>query len=419
MKRENRKTHCFIDYENVHESGFEGVEALSNGDAVTIFISSASHKISLVVLETLLRKKCELNIIHTIGTGKNNLDFQLIAEVGYQIGRHTYEAQSTQFAIISKDRGYENVVTAFLNRGFQVIQCETIEKIDQNVDFVRDEPIPDELVEEWEFAASIRKCLISLKLSPADLKKVDSIFKESLTLNTLHDRLVKAFGKKGNHPVYGKLKALHKQYQKTLPPVVPELDETMSEIHDGSAPVIERTADLRSEDEAQSLEVHEDLLIETSGGGEVPMEAVPSVEMTEVVSADPVTNHEKPAGETKKKTRGRKRKQPASKSSSKPEHAESEGALLESEMDQLPVIQIESNAEVESDSQAKPEMEPHPETIQAGTSADPHDKTVDKKKRRPGRPRKKNGTSKSAEKANVTEAAGETGLVASKDPEAE
>jgi len=57
MKRENRKTHCFIDYENVHESGFEGVEALSDGDTVTTFISSVSHKISLVVLETLLRKK--------------------------------------------------------------------------------------------------------------------------------------------------------------------------------------------------------------------------------------------------------------------------------------------------------------------------------------------------------------------------
>ncbi|MZQ98816.1 MAG: hypothetical protein GT601_14200 [Acidaminobacter sp.] len=419
MKRENRKTHCFIDYENVHESGFEGVEALSDGDAVTIFISSASHKISLVVLETLLRKKCELNIIHTIGTGKNNLDFQLIAEVGYQIGRHTYEAQSTQFAIISKDRGYENVVTAFLNRGFQIIQCETIEKIDQNVDFVRDEPIPDELVEEWEFAASIRKCLVSLKLSPSDLKKADAIFKESLTLNTLHDRLVKAFGKKGNHPVYGKLKALHKQYQKTLPPVVPELDETMSEIHEGFVPVIERTEDLRPEDEMQSLNFHGDHLIETSNGGEVPMEAGSSAEMTELVAGEPVTHHEKPAVETKKKTRGRKRKQPAAKTVSKAEHSESEGVRFERDMDQLPVIHVESMAEGQSESQAKPEMEPHPETIQTGASADPHEKTVDKKKRRPGRPRKKNGTSKSAEKTNVTEDAGETGLVASKDPAAE
>lgn len=419
MKRENRKTHCFIDYENVHESGFEGVEALSDGDAVTIFISSASHKISLVVLETLLRKKCELNIIHTIGTGKNNLDFQLIAEVGYQIGRHTYEAQSTQFAIISKDRGYENVVTAFLNRGFQIIQCETIEKIDQNADFVRAEPIADELVEEWEFAASIRKCLISLKLSSSDLKKVDSIFKESLTLNTLHDRLVKAFGKKGNHPVYGKLKALHKQYQKTLPPVVPEVDETMSEIHDGIVPVIERIADLQPEDEPRSMEVHGDYLIETSGGGGVPMEVIPSNEMTELVSVDPVTNHEKPAVETKKKTRGRKRKQPAAKIMSKAEHAESDGALHEREIDHQPVIHAESKAEGKSESQAKPEMESHPETIQTGASTDPHEKTVDKKKRRPGRPRKKNGTSKSTEKANVTEDAGETGHVASRDSEAE
>ena len=401
MKRENRKTHCFIDYENVHESGFEGVEALSDGDSVTIFISSVSHKISLVVLETLLRKKCELNIIHTIGTGKNNLDFQLIAEVGYQIGRHTYESKSIQFAIISKDRGYENVVTAFLNRGFQIIQCETIEKIGHSVDSVSVEPVPDELVEEWEFAASIQKCLASLKLSASDLKKVDAIFKESLTLNTLHDRLVKAFGKKGNHPIYGKLKALHKQYQKTLPQVEQYYDEAVPQTHDALTPVVEKAEEKRPGGESQSREVNENQLIDVAVSGGIKAEDTPVAAAAAILPAEPVSHPDQPLAEIKKKTRGRKRKQPSSKP--KTEHETIQAVLPESAADRQAENLDETEVKPKLEIKPKLEQEALSESIPVETSAEPTDQQVEKKKRRPGRPRKKNGSSRSAVTPNVKE----------------
>jgi hypothetical protein len=209
------KLHCFIDYENVHESGFEGVETLSDGDAITIFISSPSHKISLVILETLLRKKCELTIIHTIGTGKNNLDFQLVAELGYQIGQHPVGERA--FAIISKDRGYENVVSAFANRGIIIEMCETVEKI-RHIRRTEDVTTEKTKVEDdWGFSIEIQHSVSGLKLSPADVLRVERIFRESTTLAMLHDRLAKAYGKKGNLQLYSKLKMLHKKYQKTLP----------------------------------------------------------------------------------------------------------------------------------------------------------------------------------------------------------
>lgn len=412
MKRENWKTHCFIDYENVHESGFEGVESLSDGDSVTIFISSVSHKISLVVLETLLRKKCELNIIHTIGTGKNNLDFQLIAEVGFQIGRHTYEAQSTQFAIISKDRGYENVVTAFLNRGFQIIQCETIEKIGKSVEQISVEPILEDLDETWEFAASVQKCLASLKMSTSDLKKVDAIFRESLTLNTLHDRLVKAFGKKGNHPIYGKLKSLHKQYQKTLPPVAPEDYEAAPETQDAIVPLKESAEEKQPEDGQQSLEVNGDQPIEESSNSDMP---AADAGLTDAASipADPVIHPEKPVAETKKKTRGRKRKQPASKSKTEQEviHAVSPESAAVHQPEKQDKI------EIEGDPEPQPKLEP--EETQVEASAEPAEKQIEKKKRRPGRPRKKNGSSKPSESPNVKEGSEATAQDGTKLPEAE
>lgn len=414
MKRENRKTHCFIDYENVHESGFEGVESLSDGDSVTIFISSVSHKISLVVLETLLRKKCELNIIHTIGTGKNNLDFQLIAEVGFQIGRHTYEAQSTQFAIISKDRGYENVVTAFLNRGFQIIQCETIEKIGKNVEQISVEPVLEELDEAWEFAASVQKCLVSLKMSTSDLKKVDAIFRESFTLNTLHDRLVKAFGKKGNHPIYGKLKSLHKQYQKTLPPVAPEDYEAVPETQDAFVILKESAVEKQPEDGQQSLEGNGDQPIEESSSGDMAATDAGLAEAAASRPDDPVIHPEKPVAETKKKTRGRKRKQPASKSKTEQEVIQAvlpDSAAAEHQPEKL------DETEIERDPKPQPKLET--EAMQAEALSEPAEKQSEKKKRRPGRPRKKNGSAKPAEPLNAKAGSDATIREETKLPEAE
>lgn len=412
MKRETRKTHCFIDYENVHESGFEGVESLSDGDAVTIFISSASHKISLVVLETLLRKKCELNIIHTIGTGKNNLDFQLIAEVGFQIGRHTYEAQTTQFAVISKDRGYENVVTAFLNRGFQIIQCDTIQKIMQNVEEMVFEPMEDAVEPEWEFGAPIRKCLASLKMSASDLKRIDAIFKESLSLNVLHDRLVKVYGKKGNHPIYGKLKSIHKQYQKTLPPVDPDIYQEMPWTAKPFVAVQDLVSEKQAEDEPKSLDEFWDQLLEESGeGGTLPGEDLPHVSRSEDHGADSLVLPEKTASEVKKKTRGRKRKQPAAKS--KMENELNPESLPESEGENkaVPVIVAESEMKANPELKLMPESQAMMESealLGAGRdeiTPELPEKQVEKKKRRPGRPRKKNGTGKPAESRNIEEPA--------------
>ncbi|SCZ81195.1 PIN domain-containing protein [Acidaminobacter hydrogenoformans] len=350
MNREKRKTHCFIDYENVHESGFEGVEALGVGDAVTIFISSVSHKISLVVLDTLLRKNCELNIIHTIGTGKNNLDFQLIAEVGYQIGRQANEKLAPRFVIISKDRGYENVVTVFSKRGVEISQFETIAKIGQLIENCEESLKETHNSPEWEYAESVIKSLEGLKLTEAELSKIDRIFREAHTLAILHDRLAKSFGKRGNHQIYSKLKALHKQYQKTLPVIETACDEAPD------------TADLQAD-------LTPEAVLEAPSPAVLPKES----DQSEVVET------EKATAEVKKKPRGRRKKPAEEKHKADAEENAAEPKLPAEEQ----------AAEVGAENVGNPEV------------AAETDKPVEKKKRRPGRPRKKNGSSKSASETNV------------------
>lgn len=362
MNREKRKTHCFIDYENVHESGFEGVESLGVGDAVTIFISSVSHKISLVVLDTLLRKNCELNIIHTIGTGKNNLDFQLIAEVGYQIGRQANEKLAPRFVIISKDRGYENVVTVFSKRGVEISQCETIAKVGQLIEKNEDSLKENHYIPEWEYAEAVIKNLEGLKLTEAEFAKIDKIFREAHTLAILHDRLAKTFGKRGNHQIYSKLKTLHKQYQKTLPAIKPAYEEAPD--------VVDFQSDLTPEAVLEVLQV--------TGPAESLKESV----NTEVVELEKVT------AEVKKKPRGRRKKPAEVKHKADAEENADAAAPI------VPVV--EQVAEAGTENKGNPE---------AGPKADPEaaaetEKPAEKKKRRPGRPRKKNGSSKPAAETN-------------------
>lgn len=352
MIQEKRKTHCFIDYENVHESGFEGVEALGDGDAVTIFISSVSHKISLVVLETLLRKNCELTIIHTIGTGKNNLDFQLIAEVGYQIGRQANETRAPRFVIISKDRGYENVVTVFAKRGVEISQCETIAKIGQFIKASETGSEETQVIPEWEYSEPIMKSLESLKLKASDMVKIDKIFREANTLAVLHDRLAKAFGKKGNHQIYSKLKTLHKQYQKTLPAALLPNDHDIADRENRNEERLEMILD----NEAT---------------------AYPEIVPAEEVAAEPLAP-EKTAVEVKNKTRGRRKKPVETKNEPKASEKSAEESLSDSE----PAAEEVKNEGAESQSGAEAE------------SSVPAEVPVEKKKRRPGRPRKKTGAPK-------------------------
>jgi len=160
------------------------------------------------------------------------------------------------------------------------------------------------------------------------------------------------------------------------------------------------------------LEVNGDQPIEESSNSDMP---AADAGLTDAASipADPVIHPEKPVAETKKKTRGRKRKQPASKSKTEQEviHAVSPESAAVHQPEKQDKI------EIERDPEPQPKLEP--EETQVEASAEPAEKQSEKKKRRPGRPRKKNGSSKPSESPNVKEGSEATAQDGTKLPEAE
>ena len=71
-----------IDYENVREKGFEGVEKLTGRDEVIIFYSEFIKNLPFHIHVELMNSKAKYEYFATHKVGKNYLDFQLATFLG-------------------------------------------------------------------------------------------------------------------------------------------------------------------------------------------------------------------------------------------------------------------------------------------------------------------------------------------------
>ena len=95
-----------IDYENVNEEGFVGVEYLSKKDSICIFYSNDANTIENGTWNTLCDIGCDIDICKLVKARKNGLDFYIACRVGEIISADP----SCSVAIISKDKGFLAVV---------------------------------------------------------------------------------------------------------------------------------------------------------------------------------------------------------------------------------------------------------------------------------------------------------------------
>lgn len=94
-----------IDFENVHHTGLEGLEYLTDKDTVIIFYGATCEKIKKYRLQQILDSGCEWQIIRLARTGKNALDFYIATNVGEIF---TADPNAT-IGIVSNDKGFRAV----------------------------------------------------------------------------------------------------------------------------------------------------------------------------------------------------------------------------------------------------------------------------------------------------------------------
>ncbi len=108
-----------VDFENVHEAGIYGMDALAAEDCVYLFHTSVTDKITLSTLDDV---RAWVKVI-LVPPGKQSLDMHLGSFLGYLIGKET--DPDTKYAIVSHDTDYRGI-TDFWNSSFQMsdkVQC--------------------------------------------------------------------------------------------------------------------------------------------------------------------------------------------------------------------------------------------------------------------------------------------------------
>ncbi len=113
-----------IDFENVSNSGFEGLDSLQSSDRLIIFYTEHSKSISMATHCKLEESGVQKQYIQVQNGGKNALDFQLVSYLGYLVATEPDEA----FCIVSNDTGYQFVTDFWKERGAKVMRCRNLQQ---------------------------------------------------------------------------------------------------------------------------------------------------------------------------------------------------------------------------------------------------------------------------------------------------
>ncbi len=113
----------FIDFENVHKSGLEGIKNLSRFDRVFLFYSDAAESIDI---DQIVSCKARLKFVKVINGQPNALDFQLVASLFRRLRR------GRKYYIISKDKGYTSIFDLAKEYGAEIEMYANIKEMQEH-----------------------------------------------------------------------------------------------------------------------------------------------------------------------------------------------------------------------------------------------------------------------------------------------
>ncbi|MCR5099541.1 MAG: hypothetical protein K6B14_11440 [Lachnospiraceae bacterium] len=222
-----------IDYENVNESGLEGVKALKSDDQVHIFYSDQIKTIPFERSIELSQSRARIEFIQTRKTAKNYLDFQLTTYLGFLIGK----GEKGEVVVVSNDKGFDSVVDFWKGRNVKISRYENIAnksvppraskakkgqgtkktgaaakqttKKTAAAGQTTDKKASD-LTESWR--KKVRAAVKEDKLSPGNYTAVYKAIAQSNDKLDLNNRLVKAFDSTRGGALYNHVKGIFDEY---------------------------------------------------------------------------------------------------------------------------------------------------------------------------------------------------------------
>jgi PIN domain len=108
-----------VDYENVSKVDLGAIPA---GVRVPFFFGAAQKKVSTEFLRDALKLAPLFELINIEGQGKNALDFH----IAFYLGEYLARNRNTQCVILSKDTGFDPLISHLKKRGFNVRRTATL-----------------------------------------------------------------------------------------------------------------------------------------------------------------------------------------------------------------------------------------------------------------------------------------------------
>lgn len=108
----------YVDFENVHLSGLDGIENLSSKDKVYIYCRDCDVlRIKSLLKGKKIKSSVECRIVQ--GKTKNALDFELISDL-------FSDQRSRMKIIVSKDKGYDAAIDRGLRNGRLIFRKKSL-----------------------------------------------------------------------------------------------------------------------------------------------------------------------------------------------------------------------------------------------------------------------------------------------------
>ena len=105
-----------IDFENVSNGGFNGIETVDGKDTIILFYSEQRSTMSVTVHRRLEETRAKKEYIAVKTGGKNALDFQLVTWLGWLIAQNSEQ----DYCIVSNDTGFDAAIDFWQKRQIHV-----------------------------------------------------------------------------------------------------------------------------------------------------------------------------------------------------------------------------------------------------------------------------------------------------------
>jgi PIN domain len=115
-----RTTYILIDHENIHSIDPGKIDGLAV--KVLVFLGQQTTKLAVSDVQNLLKHRAQIELVTISGHGKNALDFH----IAYYAGRISVEDPLASIHIISRDKGFDPLITHLKSRKMQAQRTESM-----------------------------------------------------------------------------------------------------------------------------------------------------------------------------------------------------------------------------------------------------------------------------------------------------